>query len=388
MDHFFVPRVPYKPCPPSGQNAPYGIAARFSYDPPAALNINDVMSYGKTNQETPISSNSNSTIRSADNSFHSLVPLESTYLHQKRAYPSTTYRAVHTSTGADWCIRRLHDPRVNAIKCRALGNLWKEVRHTNCVQLKEVYITDCFNDESVIVAYDFHPESQTFLNKYFTTNSCGRANGPLLYEEDMWKIVSQLLGGLLAIHSAGLACRSLNPTKIIVSADDIIRYSFVGNLDITASGINPNELFPPNYSDYQQEDLMSLGKLILALACGSISSLHENRIYESLQYVNKTYSKDFRLLLSFLLTSAYQVIGDRTILDLMPLFESRYKKSVLACKWQIFSKLHANDLYLLHKFRDYIYHLFSDVQMSYEKKMEIVLSIRVTDMYVYFGLQS
>lgn len=256
---------------------------------------------------------------------------------------------------------------------------------------------------ALVLIYDYHPGSQTLLSKYFTPTpdangysdpfqgearpfrlvnivpdtlayvtislwmpfnshkSNMQRNGPLLNETEIWTIVMQLTAGLRAIHQAGLACRygyykskllhptntiaifisrTLDPTKIIVTGKRV-RFSFVGISDIASY-----ETILPNYSQHQQEDLTSLGKLILALACRCLSSVHEDHIQQSINNVARNYSSDLRNLLwwehwepnsyflvlklfnynwiSYLLTPAPAVIGHRCVTDLMPMIGARF----------------------------------------------------------------
>jgi PAB-dependent poly(A)-specific ribonuclease subunit 3 len=52
-------------------------------------------------------------------------------------------------------------------------------------------------------------------------------NGPLLPENEIWSIIMQITAGLRTIHASGLACRTLDPTKIVLIGKRI-RLSFLG----------------------------------------------------------------------------------------------------------------------------------------------------------------
>lgn len=64
-----------------------------------------------------------------------------------------------------------------------------------------------------------------------------QANGPILQENDIWNVIIQLTCGLRAIHQANLACRSLDPSKIITDGKRV-RFSFLGMTDIVAYDSN------------------------------------------------------------------------------------------------------------------------------------------------------
>lgn len=124
--------------------------------------------------------------------YHSLSLLEAA---SNLPVPSTTtYKAVHSSTGLKYCLRRLHGNRrlshdnTNLISDSLSGfriqsvklmmqvvDVWKKFSHPNCVALREVFTTKAFGDNSLIIVYDLHAGSQTLLSKYFTpiTNGYG-----------------------------------------------------------------------------------------------------------------------------------------------------------------------------------------------------------------------
>lgn len=59
---------------------------------------------------------------------------------------------------------------------------------------------------------------------------------------------------------------------------------------------------------YQQEDLISLGKLVLALACRSLLAVHRDNMQSSLELVARTYSTDLRnfiLFVGFIFTNLF-----------------------------------------------------------------------------------
>lgn len=88
------------------------------------------------------------------------------------------------------------------------------------------------------------------------SNSAG-----LLPESLIWRYVVQLTSALRCIHAAGLACRVMDPTKILVTDQSRIRINGVGVFDVLgydSSHANPRAHMPK----YQQDDLMALGKVV------------------------------------------------------------------------------------------------------------------------------
>ncbi|XP_055631577.1 PAN2-PAN3 deadenylation complex subunit PAN3 isoform X2 [Toxorhynchites rutilus septentrionalis] len=273
--------------------------------------------------------------------YHSLCLLESLPAHPKLPLPSSTYRATHNLTGVKYCLRRLHGFRIQSTKCMQVVDMWKKLQHTNIVQLREVFTTKQFGDNSLVIVYDYHPGSQTLLSKYFTPSSettngysdpfSGEARpfshksslhrsatGTLLPESEIWSIIIQLTGGLRAMHLASLACRTLDPTKIIVTGKRL-RFSFMAISDIAT--------FDPNQSNsmsvvthHQQDDLTALGKLILALACRNLQSVHRDQLQNSIELVSRNYSVDLRNVVMYLLSPNSR----RTVTEIMPMIGARF----------------------------------------------------------------
>jgi PAB-dependent poly(A)-specific ribonuclease subunit 3 len=113
--------------------------------------------------------------------------------------------------------------------------------------------------------------------------------------------------------------RSLDPTKIIYD-DKRLRFSFVGITDILS--IDPNQQNPFHLvNHYQQvrllsplftvsafvfprsqDDLTALGKLIVALACRCLQSVHRDQIQISIDLISRHYSSDLKNLITYLLS--------------------------------------------------------------------------------------
>lgn len=57
---------------------------------------------------------------------------------------------------------------VKCQECGFYGNVKYNLNQTNIEPLKEIFIAKEFVDNSVIFVYDYHPGSQTPLNKHFS----------------------------------------------------------------------------------------------------------------------------------------------------------------------------------------------------------------------------
>lgn len=93
-----------------------------------------------------------------------------------------------------------------------------------------------------------------------------------------------------------MAYRCLDPTKVLLTSQTRLRLSCVAIPDVVTfdgNAANPLSLI----AHYQQEDLIALGKLVLALACRSLLSVHRDNMQASLELVARSYSADLRNLI-------------------------------------------------------------------------------------------
>lgn len=269
--------------------------------------------------------------------YHDLYPLEPMQ-KAPMGYPATMYKATHIKTGVRYCLRRIHGFRLQNTKCMSYVDTWKKLVHSNIVQLKEVFTTKDFGDNSMVFVYDYHPGSETLLSKHFQNDQLNGYQDPFatdpstprpyshqknnilrhtqsnkLPEQEIWNYIIQLTSALRIIHSSGLACRSLDPTKIIITSGQRLRLSCLGVLDVTMTDTS-------NHTDsYQQEDLAALGKLVLALACRSTMAVQPNNISTAVEIVTRNYTPDLRNLILYLLSNRR-----RSLVDLMPMIGARF----------------------------------------------------------------
>ncbi|XP_064413915.1 PAN2-PAN3 deadenylation complex subunit PAN3 isoform X4 [Latimeria chalumnae] len=171
--------------------------------------------------------------------YHSLFPLEPLpppNRLQKTSnfgYITSCYKAVNSKDDLPYCLRRIHGFRLVNTKCMVLVDMWKKIQHSNIVTLREVFTTKAFGEHSLVFAYDFHAGGETMMSRhfndpgadaYFTKRKWGQHDGPLprqhaglLPESLIWAYIVQLSSALRTIHTAGLACRAMDPTKILIT---------------------------------------------------------------------------------------------------------------------------------------------------------------------------
>ncbi|XP_011150054.2 PAN2-PAN3 deadenylation complex subunit Pan3 isoform X3 [Harpegnathos saltator] len=279
--------------------------------------------------------------------YHELCPLEP--IHKPAStvlgYQTSTYKATNIKNGTRYCLRRIHDFRLANTKCTVVVDMWKRLSHTNLVQLREVFTTKAFGDHSMVFVYDYHPTSETLLNKHFASTELNGYTDPfssdpnghrpyshtkntilrqqhtsMLPESVIWSYIIQLTAAFRVIHAAGLAYRCLDPTKVLLTSRTRLRLSCVAIPDVVTldgNAANPLALVP----HYQQEDLVALGKLVLALACRSLIAVHRDNMSASIDLITRSYSADLRNLILYLLSSQDR---RRTVTDLMPMIGARF----------------------------------------------------------------
>jgi PAB-dependent poly(A)-specific ribonuclease subunit 3 len=77
-----------------------------------------------------------------------------------------------------------------------------------------------------VFVYDYHPNSIPLSKRYF------KLHQPTIAEKVLWSFAVQIVSALKSIHSAGLACRTLDLSKILLCGKNRIRINCVGMLDL------------------------------------------------------------------------------------------------------------------------------------------------------------
>ncbi|CAH0715953.1 unnamed protein product, partial [Brenthis ino] len=272
-----------------------------------------------------------------------LMPLEQSGPHAL----ASSFRVTHRTTGEYFALRRLHGCGAPPAANKRM-DVWRNVDHPNVVRLHRVFSTKEFGDHSLVMAYDYHPVSTTLMSKYLHGAAPGSgpdangafhdpfpdpgvprpythqknamlrafACGALLPEAVLWSMIVQLTAGLRAIHTHGLACRTLEPTKVIMSGCRV-RIAWCG----IADAVQHNSV---DIAQAQQEDLTALGRLALALACRSV---HCENLPACMDLITRTYSPDLKNVILYLLSTT---ATRRSVTDLMPMIGARFYTQVEA----------------------------------------------------------
>uniref|UniRef100_A0A8C6N1G5 PAN2-PAN3 deadenylation complex subunit PAN3 n=1 Tax=Mus spicilegus TaxID=10103 RepID=A0A8C6N1G5_MUSSI len=276
-------------------------------------------------------------------SYHSLFPLEPLpppnriQKSSNFGYITSCYKAVNSKDDLPYCLRRIHGFRLVNTKCMVLVDMWKKIQHSNIVTLREVFTTKAFAEPSLVFAYDFHAGGETMMSRhfndpnsdaYFTKRKWGQHDGPLprqhaglLPESLIWAYIVQLSSALRTIHTAGLACRVMDPTKILITSKTRLRVNCVGVFDVLTFDNSQNNNPLALMAQYQQADLISLGKVVLALACNSLAGIQRENLQKAMELVTMNYSSDLKNLILYLLTDQNRM---RSVNDIMPMIGARF----------------------------------------------------------------
>ncbi|GAA5930853.1 PAN-complex poly(A)-binding subunit PAN3 [Sporobolomyces koalae] len=268
-------------------------------------------------------------------------------------YKSTVYKGWKEGEGRCYVLRRIEGFRLAHEQAIAAVDKWTRVRHPGLVSVREAFTTRAFGDQSIIFVYDFHPCSQTLYEAHLspsaslppnpwstpsplthtpfrgprssphpstsagpgvgTGSAPGGASAPAtLPERVLWSYIVQMGSAVKCVHQNGLAVRSLEVNRVLVTGKNRVRLGGAAVMDcLTWDG-------GQNVNGYQQEDLLSFGKLIISIACGSPSAVHN--LPKSVDHISRMYSPDLKNVVLYLLSKP----GPRkTIEEVMTLVASR-----------------------------------------------------------------
>ncbi|RSL38908.1 hypothetical protein CEP53_014475 [Fusarium sp. AF-6] len=241
----------------------------------------------------------NSQLPQLDN-YHNLVPLDTT--HRKNAnifgYPSWIYKATATKTGHVYCLRRLEGYRLTNEHAIRQVKEWRRISNGNVVSILDAFTTRAFGDSSLIFVQNYFPLSKTLVEAHLSptpTHSNRVAAKTPIPENTLWGYISQLANALQAIHSANLAARCIDPSKIILTDKNRIRLSACSILDVVQFDARRS------IQDVQQEDFIQFGRLLLCLTTNTLP-IHLTNLKISLEQMTRTYSVEMRDTILWLLT--------------------------------------------------------------------------------------
>ncbi|KAK9367572.1 hypothetical protein V1509DRAFT_626349 [Lipomyces kononenkoae] len=240
--------------------------------------------------------------------YYSLVPLDTNTEKSSRifGYSSWIYKAFSKSDGNTYALRRLEGFKLTDEKAIATVQQWRRLSNANIVTLFEAFTTRAFGDNSIIFVYDYHPLSSTLFDTHFGASArYPISRSPVVPEQVLWSYLVQLSSALKTIHSANLAARVLDPSKVILTSKMRVRLSAVGIMDVISGNGDYNSR-AESIAAIQQDDLYNLGRLILSIACNNHAisanaTVPSQVIAKSLEYAGQSYSVGLKTALLYLL---------------------------------------------------------------------------------------
>lgn len=117
--------------------------------------------------------------------------------------------------------------RLSKERAMSFVEQWRKVQHCNIISIHEAFTTRAFGDSSLVFVYDYFPCARTLHDVYMTPQGQMSLQGELrtkkngkiiLSEETIWSYIVQLASAIKTAHAAGLALRSIDPSKILVTS--------------------------------------------------------------------------------------------------------------------------------------------------------------------------
>ncbi|KAI5302444.1 Protoheme IX farnesyltransferase, mitochondrial [Ascosphaera pollenicola] len=241
----------------------------------------------------------NTTLPAQIDYFHSLVPLDLS--QQKNAaifgYPNWVYKAQSSKDGNFYALRRLEGFRLTNEKAIRSVQNWKRVCNGSVVAVHDAFTNRQFQDSSLIFVFDYHPLSKTLAEHHLGGSNRytpGRHVAPThIPEQVLWSYVTQIASALKAIHSANLAARIIEPSKILLTGKNRIRLNACAILDV----VQHDSQRP--IAELQNQDLISFGHLIVTL--GANSQAYINNPTKAMEHFARAYTPQLKTSIWWLL---------------------------------------------------------------------------------------
>lgn len=214
---------------------------------------------------------------------------------------STVYKAVSDQDGRTYSLRRIHDchllrdsPSSQAVS--SLKGKWSRINNSSVVTSHLAFSTQAFGDTSVIIVSDFFPDSTTLRERHLPSQLRlpSRAYTPPIPEQTLWSYILQMANALKAIHSIGLAARSMDSKRWLLIDEDRIRFNACGLADITDPNTTP-------LHELQRQDLQKVGDIIFSIATTSAATHSKSRPTE---HFTRSYSPRLRHAVDWLQNQA------------------------------------------------------------------------------------
>ncbi|KAI4519155.1 hypothetical protein K525DRAFT_287524 [Schizophyllum commune Loenen D] len=260
-------------------------------------------------------------VRQPLSGYHTLVPLDSPSTPNERRrfgnWFSSVYRAINSIDGLPYALRRVENFRlINQTAFQPI-DVWSNIHHPGIVHVHEAFTTRAFNDNSLVVAYTYHPNAQTLYDMHFKNrNQQQQQYGStsrfqpaqvqtLIPERTIWSYIVQIASAVKKVHDLGQAVRMIDISKILVTSQNRVRIGSCGIIDILMHET------PQDMTILQQEDLHMFGRLVFALCTLNPSGASSGNFSKSLELMGRNYSADMKNVALYLISKSgpHRTIG-------------------------------------------------------------------------------
>ena len=175
------------------------------------------------------------------------------------------------------------------------------VGHPHIVALRHLFMTSDFADKrSLCMVYDYHPGAVTLFQRHFSGTAMP------VTEERLWSLACQLASALSAIHGAGLcAMHMLDPigSRVLLLPSGRVKLMGAGYVATATQSPALSSVAAQTMAVWQHDDIVNLGKLLVAVASSSLSALQSSQsVAAALARIAATLSKDAAAFISMLLS--------------------------------------------------------------------------------------
>ena len=176
---------------------------------------------------------------------------------------------------------------------------WRRVDNGGVVSVVDAFTCRSFGDSSLIFVTNYHPLSKTLVEAHFTnTNRFGNRVNTAIPEHVLWSYTIQIANAIKAVHTAKLAVRCLDASKVLLTDKTRIRLGACAVLDVVQFETSRPLI------DLQQEDFVHFGKLMLALATNNLSVSTAQNLKPALDLLGRNYTIEFKDTVMWLLSPA------------------------------------------------------------------------------------
>lgn len=208
--------------------------------------------------------------------YHSLVALDVNEHRNSSVFgrASWVYKAQSSQNGLYYCLRRIEGCVVSSHQAGDCIKTWQRIQSAGIVAVEQIFTTRIFKDSSLIFVHEYHPASKTLPMHHLARNGHAAISVKLL-----WSYIVQLASAISAVHAEGLAVRCLDPSKVIVTGENRVRFSACAILDVMRYDVDRNRPM----QEMQQEDLRMFGSLIASIACNFPARLDLEQVLTSIR---------------------------------------------------------------------------------------------------------